>query len=144
MSWGEWLLQLATVGVLAAALPYVLRLQRQLSAIRRDHGALEGGAAGLQEATRQAEAASLRLRASAETAGRQVTDRIAAAEGLRDDLRYLVERAESVADRLERQLRQSRPAALPDAPASAAAAPAADTAQSQAERDLMRALRASR
>src|SRR5690348_7292476 len=117
MSWLEWTLQLAVVALLVAAMPFVLRLERQLSALRRDRGALEGGAAGLNEATRMAEAASLRLRAAAETAGRQVAEKLAAAEPLRDDLRYLVERAETLADRLDGLVRAARPALAEPMPA---------------------------
>ena len=142
MSWIEWLLQLLTVGLLLAAMPFVLRLHRQLSVLRREGKTFEGGAQGLAEATRQAESASLRLRASAEAASRQVGEKLAVVEPLRDDLRYLVERAESTADRLAGLLRQGRttePEAL--APPLASPADAAGAAgQSQAERDLMRAL----
>src|SRR5690349_5935722 len=94
MSWPEWMLQLAVVALLVAAMPFALRLERELRAVRRDRGALEGSAAGLNEATRMAEAASLRLRAAAETSGRQIAEKLATAEPLRDDLRYLAERAE--------------------------------------------------
>lgn len=133
----EWGLQLCVVALLAAALPYVLRLERELRALRQDRAALEGSAAGLAEATRLAEAASLRLRASAESAGRQVAEKLAAAEPLRDDLHYLVERAEAVADRLDGLVRASRTAA----PVEAALQPApAAPARSRAERDLLRAL----
>lgn len=134
----EWGLQLGVAALLAAALPYVLRLERELRALRQDRAALEGSAAGLAEATRLAEAASLRLRASAESAGRQVAEKLAAAEPLRDDLHYLVERAEAIADRLDGLVRASRTAA---APVAAALQPAAATpARSRAERDLLRAL----
>jgi Domain of unknown function (DUF6468) len=136
----EWVLQLVVAGLLLAAMPFVLRLERELRALRRDRGALEGSAAGLAEATRLAEAASLRLRASAETAGRQVAEKLAAAEPLRDDLRYLVERAEALADRLDGLVRTartggSRPPAAAEAPAEAPTA-----GRSRAERDLLQAL----
>ena len=138
MSALEWVLQLVVVALLAAALPFVLRLERALSALRRDRAALDGSAAGLAEATRLAEAASLRLRASAEGAGRQVAEKLAAAEPLRDDLQYLVERAEAIADRLDGLVRVARTAS----PRADAALPAAAPApgRSRAERDLMRAL----
>ena len=136
MSWLEWLLQLAVLGLLAATMPFAIRLERELRAVRRDRSALEGGAAGLSEATRMAEAASLRLRAAAEAAGRQVAEKLAAAEPLRDDLRYLVERAESVADRLDGLVRAARPTL-----AETAAPEASRMPRSQAVRDLLRALR---
>lgn len=134
MSVLEWGLQIVLLGLLGAAIPFALRLERALREIRRDRGALEGSAQGLGEAARMAEAAMVRLRASAELAGRQVAERTAVAEPLRDDLRYLIERAETLADRLEGLVRAGRPIA---AEAPRAAEP---VLQSQAERDLVRAL----
>jgi hypothetical protein len=141
MGWLEWLLQLVTVLLLAAALPLVLRLERTLAAVRRDRAALEGSAGNLTEATRLAEAASIRLRAAAEGGGRQLAERLAAAEPLRDDLRYLVERAEALADRLETLVRAARP--LAQDPPAAEEMPA-EAGRSQAERALLRALRMGR
>lgn len=137
MGWFEWSAQLLLILLLLAALPFIIRLERGLAAVRRDRVALEASAAGLGDATRLAEAASIRLRASAEGAGRQVAEKLAAAEPMRDDLRYLIERAEGLADRLDGLVRLARPLAATDAaPAHAAAMPG----QSQAERDLLRAL----
>ena len=140
MGWTEWVLQCLVILLLAAALPLVLRLERTLAAVRRDRAVLEGSAGNLTEATRLAEAASIRLRAAAEGGGRQLAEKLAAAEPLRDDLRYLVERAEALADRLEVAVRQARPLAQERA---AEEAPA-EVGRSQAERALMRALRVGR
>lgn len=144
MGLAEWLLQLAVAGLLLATLPFVLRLERELRALRRDRAALESGAQGLTEATRMAEAASIRLRASAETAGRHVAERLAAAEPLRDDLRFLVERAEILADRLDVAVRAVRPladqAAAPETPPRPPAPAPAPSSRSLAERELLRAL----
>lgn len=143
MGWLEWAVQLGLAGLLAVLLPFAIRLERRLAAVRGDQVAIERSAAGLTEATRMAEAASLRLRAAAESSGRGVAERIAAAEPLRDDLRYLIERAETLADRLEGLVRAARPAA---AELPVATAPAAPTVggRSQAERDLLRALKLAR
>jgi hypothetical protein len=131
MGWFEWSIQVLLIALLFAALPFVIRLERALALVRRDRLALETGAASLGEATRMAEAATIRLRASAEGAGRQIAERLAAAEPMRDDLGYLVERAEGLADRLDGLIRTARPMAAPE-PAAAG--------HSQAERDLQRAL----
>ncbi len=137
MSWLEWGLQLLVAGLLLAAMPFAVRLHRQLAALRGEGGGFSASTQGLNEATRQAEAASMRLRASAEMAGRQVGEKLSSAEALRDDLRYLVERAEALAERLDGQVRQARPLAIePVAPALTEAG----GGQSQAERDLLRAL----
>ncbi|MFN6953946.1 MAG: DUF6468 domain-containing protein [Acetobacteraceae bacterium] len=127
----EWALQLLLLGLLAVAIPFAIRLERQLAALRRERGALEAGAAGIQDAARVAEAAIIRLRAAAEGAGKGVAERIAAAEPLREDLRFLTERAETLADRLDAAVRAARPAA---------ADPDAAPPKSAAERDLLRAL----
>jgi hypothetical protein len=129
----EWAVQIAVIGLLGATLPMAWRLDRMLRALREDRVALQQGAEGLGEASRQAESALMRLRATTELAGRQVADRIAGAETIREDLRYLVERAESLADRLEVAVQQARPLA-------GAATPAAPAVRSEAERELIRAL----
>ena len=140
MGWIEWMLQCVVILLLVTALPLVLKLERTLAAVRRDRAVLEGSAGNLGEATRLAEAASIRLRAAAEGGGRQLAEKLAAAEPLRDDLRYLVERAEAMADRLEAAVRAARPMAQEPA----AEEVPAEAGRSQAERALLRALRMGR
>lgn len=145
-SWLEWGLQFLLLVLLGVAIPFAVRLERALREIRKDRAAMETSAQGLSEAAGAAESAILRLRATAELAGRQVNDRIAAAEPLRDDLRFLIERAEGLADRLESLVRAGRPGAGNEPPAPTPARPIASlpedvsTLRSQAERDLLRAL----
>jgi hypothetical protein len=70
-----------------------------------------------------------------------MAEKLAVAEPLRDDLRYLVERAEALADRLEALVRQGRPLVPePGAAAPVGTRPEVGGSQSQAERDLLRAL----
>lgn len=141
MGWIEWALQCVVILLLAVSLPFVLRLERTLAAVRRDRGVLESSAGNLNDATRMAEAASIRLRAAAEGGGRHLAEVLATAEPLRDDLRYLVERAEALADRLEAAVRTARPLAQE----TLQPAPAMDEpGHSQAERALLRALRTAR
>ncbi|MFM7418840.1 MAG: DUF6468 domain-containing protein [Alphaproteobacteria bacterium] len=146
-SWLEWGLQLAVLVLLGAAIPFAIRLESALREIRKDRAAMETSAQGLSEAAGAAESAILRLRATAELAGRQVQERITTAEPLRDDLRFLIERAETLADRLESLVRAGRPMAGHEPPPAPAATrptrePPSDAGplRSQAERDLLRAL----
>jgi hypothetical protein len=146
-AWLECGLQLALLGLLGAAIPFAIRLERALREIRKDRTAMETSAQGLSEAAGAAESAILRLRATAELAGRQVQERVTAAEPLRDDLRFLIERAETLADRLESVVRAGRPLAgqespMPPTPTKPLAAQdnEGSALRSQAERDLLRAL----
>ncbi len=115
MSMLEWAVQAIVILLLGAALPLAWRLNASLSRLRGEREALAEAAASLGDATRAAESALLRLRAAAELAGRQVAEKTAAAEPLREDLRYLVERGETIADRLDGAVRAARTADAPRA-----------------------------
>lgn len=127
------LLDVAVIALLAATLPIMWRLDRLLRALRADRSALEQGAEGLSSAVREAEALLGRLRDGAEIAQRQLAERVKSADMTRDDLRYLIERAETIADRLEAAVQAGRTAttASPASPAMP---------RSEAERELLRAL----
>lgn len=142
----EYALQWAVLLLLAVAIPYAIRLERALSVLRRDRGALEASARGLGDAAAAAEATLRRLRVTADDGARQISERCAAGEKLRDDLRYLSERADSLADRLDGLVRQARHvAAEPVTPIRAEPAPGTEPpVRSQAERDLIRALKLAR
>lgn len=142
----EWLLEIALVGLLAATLFHALRLERALGVLKRDRAALEALIGGFNDSTRLAEAGMERLREMSEGAGRQIARHIESGQELREDLRYLVERGERLADRLDRSMRGGRMAVAEAASGPAAFAPEPDAAEpsrarSQAERDLMKALR---
>jgi hypothetical protein len=100
--------------------------------------------------SRQAENGVERLRAAADGAGRQVARQIDAAKALRDDIAFLTERGERVADRLDTLVRSARPlAAEPQRPFAPEPRAAEDDStmprvRSQAERDLLKALRMAR
>ncbi len=138
----EWAAQAALLLLLLMLVPFAWRLERQIAALRREGGALEQGAHGIGAATEAAEAALTRLRATAEQSGRMIADRVAAAERLRDDLAFLAERSEMLADRLDKLVRDARPLASEPAPAPAAAPER--PARSEAERELLRALKGLR
>ncbi len=149
----EWLLEIALVGLLAATLFHALRLERALGVLKRDRAVLEDLVTGFNASTQQAEAGIDRLRGAAEGAGRQIARQIDAACGLKDDLVYLTERGERLADRIDALVRSGRPlAAEPARPATVEPIrlagtepdPAEARVRSQAERDLIKALRLAR
>ncbi len=142
----EWLLEMALVGLLAATLFHALRLERALGVLKRDRAALEDLVAGFNASTRQAESGIDRLRNAAEGAGRQIARQIEAASGLKDDLAFLAERGEQIADRMDTLIRSSRPLTAEPArmPVAEPELATDHRVRSQAERDLMKALRLAR
>jgi len=150
----QWGLEATLVLLLAATLWYAVRLERRLGVLRRDNAALEALVAGFNDATTRAEASTVRLRAAAEGAGRQIGEQVDAAGRLRDDLLFLLERGEQLADRLDTVVRDARGlaaergiatrSAQPPLPSAPAAEPEPPRVRSQAERDLLEALRAVR
>ena len=156
----QWLLELALLILLAATLVHAIRLERALGVLKRDRAVLEELVEGFNESTRQAESGIERLRGAADGAGRQMARQIEVGQRLRDDLTFLADRSDKLAERLEYAVRSARmfgdglalaPAMPAPAPAMAppVAEPVPDSApapvlRSQAERELMRALRTAR
>jgi hypothetical protein len=170
----QWLLECALLLLLAATLFHALRLEKALGVLKRDRAVLEGLVEGFNESTRQAESGIERLRSAADGAGRQMARQTEVAQRLRDDLTFLTDRGDRLAERLESAVRTARmmgdgfsfgsaPAPVPAPPppalalvpssvkmvagfedGAAAAAGATPVLRSQAERDLIRALRAGR
>ncbi len=108
MGGAQWVLELALLLLLAATLFHALRLERALGVLKRDRAVLEELVAGFNDSTRQAETGIERLRHAAEGAGRQMSRQIESAQLLRDDLSFLADRSDRLAERLEAVLRSAR------------------------------------
>ncbi len=154
----DWLLQIVLMVMLAATMFHAFRLERALGVLRRDRAALEELVAGFNESTRQAETGIERLRAAADGAGRQIARHVDQARSLKNDLDFLISRGEKVADHLDKAVRvksasnAGAPDSLPRAlvPVAPLTVPLQvpeeqdSRLRSQAEKDLLRALRAVR
>jgi hypothetical protein len=155
----EWIIELILVAMLAATLFHAVRLERALGVLKRDRATLEALVAGFNASTMQAENGIERLRATADGAGRQIARQAEAAIALKDDLAFLMERGERLADRMDTLVRSSRPLVSDTGsshPPSMFLPSATDTTEpsrpdpveprvrSQAERDLLKALRMAR
>ncbi len=127
MTGGEWLLELVLILLLGATLFHALRLERALGVLKRDRAVLEELVEGFNDSTRQAESGITRLRAAADGAGRQIGRQIEMAQRLRDDLAFLAERGEKLAERLEGAVRAARQAADQGVSSPGASSPGASS-----------------
>lgn len=106
---------------------YLWMLNKRLSVLRKNRDEMARLIAQFNEATMRADTSIPKLRQAAEAAGQALQDRVEKAQSLRDDLAFMIERADSMADRLEGAVRAGRnemkatpkPAAAPAAPAAA-------------------------
>jgi len=142
----EWVLEIVLMALLAATLFHAVRLERALGVLKRDRAALQELITGFNASTRQAELGIERLRGTAEGAGQQIVRQIDAAVSLKDDLAVLIERGDRLADRMDVLIRAARPlAAEPQRLTVVAEQDAGEPrVRSQAERDLLKALRLAR
>lgn len=156
----QWLLEVLLTGLLTVTLFHALRLEKALGVLRRDRAALEELIVGFNDSTRQAESGIDRLRAVADGAGRQIARHVDQAKALKNDLVFLSERGEKLADQLDTLVRQALPVQEPVAaarptvarstpllhavPQEAVSAEVDGRVRSQAEKELLRALRMAR
>src|SRR5690349_2868091 len=141
----EWTLELVLAGLLLVTLFHAIRLERALVRLRRDRASLEKLLTGFAASTQQAESGIQRLRSAADGAGRQLETQLAKSISLKDDLAFLTERGDRLADRLEALVREARPLAREHEASRVGAAEAALPAgRSQVERDILQALRMAR
>jgi len=148
--------------LLAATIVYAALLNRRLQNLRANRSEFEAMIGEFNEATRRAEGAIQALRMSAEQTTKTLAIQVEKAQALRDELGFMMTRADAAADRLVGgKAEPARPAptaaaspplrpvasAMPPSRPGPVQAPAADEeeepqgGQSKAERDLLKALR---
>lgn len=93
---------------------YTAKLSRRLSVLRADKAALQTLVQTLAQAAASAEAGVSGLKAAAEETGRELERKLQAAQSLREDLAYMIDRGGAVADRMEASLRPRREPATPE------------------------------
>jgi Domain of unknown function (DUF6468) len=144
----DWLLEGVLIVLLGLTLVHAVRLERALGGLRRDRTALGEAVAGFDNSARQAEAGLDKLHSVTQETALQLARKLEGAAVLKDDLAFLADRGEHLADRLEQLVRAGRAidpthareltgtVARPD--------PELPRPRSKSERDLLQALRVAR
>src|SRR3546814_3721621 len=86
--------------LLLPTLVYVVLLHRRLSSLRADREAVDAVVERMNEATRRADAALKGIRQTAEQAKTTLDEPTVRAQALRDELSFLVQRADAAGERL--------------------------------------------
>lgn len=102
------LLDIVVSVLMIATIAYATRLNARLAALRKNRDDLARTVVGFNEATLRAESSIPKLRKAADEAGHSLQDRVEKAQSLRDDLAFMIERADTMANRLENAVRSAR------------------------------------
>jgi hypothetical protein len=117
----QTILDLVVILLLIPTIIYAVILNRRLVALRRSRDELARIVASFNDATLRAEAGIPKLKKATTEANQTLKERVDKAQTLRDDLAFMVQRAEELASRLEAGVRAARQDGIPVNAASAAA-----------------------
>jgi hypothetical protein len=102
------ILDIVVILLLVPTIVYAVILNRRLTALRRSREELSKVVNSFNEATMRAEAGIPKLKKATTEANHTLKDRVEKAQTLRDDLAFMIERAEELAARLEGAVRAAR------------------------------------
>lgn len=102
------MLDIAVVVLLVPTIIFAVILNNRLSILRRNREELARLIAAFNEATVRAESGIPRLKKTSEEATKTLQEKVERAQVLRDDLAFMIERAEGMAARLEGTVRDAR------------------------------------
>lgn len=104
-------LEVLAVVLLTVMIIYAVRLNRTLVGLQTDREELEQLVAHFNDSTARAEASVARLKSSAGDIAESLQSNVTKAQSLQDELAFMVDRANDLADRLEGAIRDARPEA---------------------------------
>jgi len=140
-TWISIALDVALVAMLAGAIFYAVRLNRTIEALREGKGELAALVGRFDAAAAHAERSIAKLGQATAEQGKALDSAIAEAQALRDELAFMLERGDTVADRIA-NLTPTKP--VPVSAFKPAPEPVAVESDSTMERDLKRALKVAR
>jgi hypothetical protein len=114
--------------LLIATIVYAVILNQKLNLLRKNKDDLSRMIANFNEATVRAESSIPRLRKAADEARQALQEKVEKAQQLRDDLAFMIERGDSMANRLESSVRMARGETRPATPVRPSAGPFAPPA----------------
>lgn len=104
----ELLINLVIIALLIPTIIYAYRLNKSLNILRQNQSSLGKLVQALNEATFKAENSIPKLKSVTEHSSEDLKEVVDSAKGLKDDLLFINERADNLADRLEGVIRDSR------------------------------------
>lgn len=158
----ELIINLIIIGLLIPTIIYAYKLNKNLTILRQNQSSLAKLVSALNDATFKAENSIPKLKSVTEHSSSDLKEVVDSAKELKDDLMFINERADNLADRLEGVIKNSRGLSKENTPGfktsaqvldgafnDTAAAPEKESpsfsiedSKSEAEMELLKALRA--
>ena len=104
----ELIINLAIIGLLIPTIIYAYRLNKNLTILRQNQNSLAKLVEALNDATHKAEHSIPKLKSVTEHSSEDLKEVVDSAKTLKDDLLFINERADNLADRLENVIRDGR------------------------------------
>lgn len=139
----EFIINLVIIALLVPAIIYTYRLNKNLKELRENQRSLAQLVSALNEATFKAENSIPKLKSETEHSSEGLKEVVDTAKEIKNDLLFINERADSLADRLENVISTSRSqqTPVPNKPATQPLSTSTDE-RAAAELELLKALRA--
>ncbi len=139
----DLIINLAIIGLLIPTIIYACRLNKNLEILRQNQSSLARLVESLNDATIKAENSIPKLKTATQNTSGELKEVVNSAKNLKDDLIFINERADSLADRLENVIHNSRKIETntKEETASSPAATDENISRSEAELELLKALR---
>ena len=102
------ILDILVAGLLVAVIIYAVRLNRSLSVLQKSKQELEQLLSGFSDSTEKAERAVQNVKDATSQNKDMIGGLLSEAEGLKEDLAFLIDRGNTVADRLDRGISEKR------------------------------------
>lgn len=141
----DLIINLAIIGLLIPTIIYACRLNKNLEILRQNQSSLARLVESLNDATIKAENSIPKLKTATQNTSGELKEVVNSAKNLKDDLIFINERADSLADRLENVIHNSRKIEInnnnKEAPITSPAPSDENMPRSEAELELLKALR---
>lgn len=139
----DLIINLAIIGLLIPTIIYAYRLNKNLEILRQNQSSLARLVESLNDATIKAENSIPKLKTATQNTSGELKEVVNSAKNLKDDLIFINERADSLADRLENVIHNSRKIETDrkDNPPHTSEIKDENISRSEAEMELLKALR---
>lgn len=111
----ELFINIVVIALLVPTIVFAVILNKRLEVLRNSRADLGRLIEAFNEATTRAESGIPKLKQAADSAGGLLRDQIQKAQTLRDDMAFMLERAETAAQRLENAVNSSKSVSVPAA-----------------------------